>query len=145
MPIIGNTNVLAIMRDNQALHVGWAEFAGHFSLASASVLEYYDQNGRRLVLLQDSGGDAIFEVDLRQPTVAANILLGRINTALDHLEDVVGEMERDGEPIGGGVPRPTGTLPEVFAQLSVAFDNLDPSPNKANWLHNLAHRAGLAH
>jgi hypothetical protein len=144
MPIESDTYVLAIMPDNEALHVGTAEFAApHVGVnGAASGAQFYDQDGRSLVLLKDRIGGTVFEVNPRGVQVDDEVLLGRINAALAHMQAVANERPEEGE---GEVPRPTGSLLTVLTQLSGEFNDLVPTPNRGNWLHGLAHAAGLAH
>jgi hypothetical protein len=145
MTIDGNEYVLAIMPNNRSLHVGMADSAAPHMAGDSLEGEpdYYDKNGRPLVLITAQNGNSVFTLDLRSPGVAEAVLLARINAALDHLQEVLNEQIRDGVPGEvGEVPRPSGSLEVVLGQLAIAFDFLDDT-NKGNWFHNLAHAAGI--
>jgi hypothetical protein len=146
MIIEPGTYVLAIMPDNGSLHVGTADAAAPHLATDVAEGEpdYFDQEGRPLALVTAQNGTSVFTVDMRVPAVAESVLLGRINAALDHLQEVLNEQISEGLPDdeGGEVPRPTGSLDHVLGQLAIAFDNLEDT-NKGNWFHNLAHAAGI--
>ena len=145
MSIDGSEYVLAIMPDNRSLHVGMADSAAlHMSGDRIDgEPDYYDMTGRPLILTREFG-TWVFELNTRAASVPENVLLGRINAALDHLQEVLNEQISEGLPDdeGGEVPRPTGSLDHVLGQLAIAFDNLEDT-NKGNWFHNLAHAAGI--
>jgi len=158
MAIDNDTNVLTIAEDDSALHVGRAEYAAiHFGgagssttaikRASTTTIEHYDPTGQRLRMVKVAGGWGVAADG--SPPVPEQILLDRVDTALRHMQAVL-EEQGGGTRLApviyeGDVPRPTGPLPAVLSKLSVEFEYLIPSPSRGNWLHQLAHAAGLAH
>jgi hypothetical protein len=143
MPIDDSAYVLAITRNNQAVHVGRADTAAeHFTLSGTSaLLDYFDGDGRPLMLLRSRNGTSLFEVNPAGTQVDDEVLLERIDTALAHMQVVQNQQGQASDE----VPRPLGSLEEVLRELGNAFDNLVTVPTKGNWLHNLSHAAGFAH
>lgn len=163
------TVLLAVSDDDRTVHVGSAgAMAAHLTteggLAQSAVsFEFFGPDGQPWSPGKVNGAFAL------QPTPGApptdpQLLLDRIDAALAHMQvyldrhpelgagsgQVAGESrfvaQRSGQLLlAARVPRPTGTLPQVLAALQAEYDFLAPSPTRGNWLHNLAHAAGLAH
>ena len=142
MAIDNGTTVLVITPDNRALHVGPAENTANHLMAGAGQpvrLEYYDDTGRPLRLRKDLD-TWTFATDDRSSRVDGPVLLNRIDAALHHMQVV-----EDGQESQRTVPHPIGPLPAVLGELATGFDSLGGVQNQGNWLHQLAHAAGLAH
>lgn len=113
-----------------------------------SGLQLFDARGQRLTLT-GLGAAASFRAVLPPDVVSEEVLLARIAAALDHLDELLvqqPELGVDPPRRHVQVPRPQGcTLPDVLAELDRSFFPLDPNiaSNRGNWLHNLAHAAGL--
>lgn len=180
-----NDFVVAIGVDNTMLHVGRAEDLTDHLVASRShaevesklgifhqidedetshelssrSLEFFDGQGRRLVLRRRDSGAAFFLKDqFTQQAIEPGLLLDRINLALSHMQEVLDKHPElgDGGSIVIGkdeipqgrhtrVPRPAGSLNEVLSALAVLFfpaGSLHPT-HVRGWFHNLGHAAGV--
>lgn len=152
MAIDSDTVVLTIARDNRALHVGGAgNTAAHVIAVGTRAVDvsYYDPGGQLLRLVKVHDGRWGFAVNETVPPVSERVLLNRIDTALVNMQTILdGQLDSQLAPVSaaaGPVPRPTGPLPAVLSALAAAFGDLEPFNNQGNWLHQLAHAAGLAH
>lgn len=111
-------------------------------------LQLFDARGQRLTLT-GLAAQSTFRAVIPADVVPEAVMLARITAALDHMDALLAhepELGNDPPRQHAEVPRPQGcTLPEVLAELEGFFFPLDPdiASNRGNWLHNLAHAAGL--
>ena len=181
-----NDFVVAIGIDDATLHVGRADdlvnhflsprsraadgsemgthrvdvYRGSRKLGRESVA-FFDENGRRLAPRRTSGGaEFVVEGRLAIPAIEPGLLLDRINTALDHMQEVLDEHPELGDEtsvIGEDhhprrhtvVPHPVGSVTEVLGALTGLFFPSEPPDgsmhptHRGGWFHNLAHAAGI--
>ncbi|HEY5845437.1 MAG TPA: hypothetical protein VIT42_01485 [Microlunatus sp.] len=110
-------------------------------------LQLFDSRGVRLTIHSPRKHPAVAAV-FPPDTVPERVLLARISAVLDHMQkalDANPDLGKDGRIQHDSVPRPDGSLIDVLTQLAALFEPLDPRipTNRGNWLHNLAHAAGL--
>jgi hypothetical protein len=155
------TILLVISTDNRTLHAGPAsEVARHLTLGATgpdakarvvpvflSTVEYFDAEGQPWRAVKT--GDIELVPDTSRSPVPAVLLLDRVDAALAYLQVVLdvhpelGERGEDGQLLR--VPRPTGELTKVLEELADVFSPLGGQGTRGNWLHMLAHAAGVAH
>jgi hypothetical protein len=151
-----------ISSDSRTLHVGPIdEVTPHIASGQAqarsvqrvapivlSTVELYDEEGRPWRGVARAGAFEL-EPDGTRKAAPAYLLLDRIDAALAHLQVVLDLHPELGEPGEAGeltrVPRPTGDLGKVLEELKNAFAPLHSPGTRGNWLHMLAHAAGVAH
>lgn len=155
--------VLAISTANDSLHVGdrgtvllhvTAEQPDENDPSLPVDWEFFDAEGRPLVVRDDGSGPALEPVDPSASPGRAQqqVLVSRVDLVLANaqvrLDTRIAEDEAAGETVEPGdrlrMVRVQGEFGDVLRMLAALDPALDPSPsapNPGNWFHNLWHGA----
>jgi len=143
---VAESIILAISPDNHFLHAGRSSsLLKHLDLDAKPDLQYYDGVGNGYEVHVDSGTSGAPRL-VPLGTVDSQVLLDRIDLVLAQLQNRLNADNVDDPSKAPRVPRPTGRLSDVLAELSKLIGTLKPRGDRTdhpsrspfhNWIHRL--------